>query len=76
MTETEWKDIFGDNLASYLKDRGWTQLKLSKYTGISTTVINDYINKRKAPSVFAIINMADALDIDIGEFIYSDETID
>lgn len=76
MTETEWKDIFGDNLASHLKDRGWTQLKLSKYTGISTTVINDYINKRKAPSVFAIINMADALDIDIGDFIYFDETID
>lgn len=76
MTMTEWKEIFGSNLVALLKEKGMTQSQLAKDTGLSTSRISDYINGYSAPSVFAIINMAYALDIDVGEFVDFEENID
>lgn len=75
MTESEWKDIFGDNLMSILKEKGWTQSMLSSYTDISKSMINDYINKKRVPTLFAAIKIADALSIGLEELAYFDETV-
>lgn len=75
MTQTEWKEIFGRNLFDILKDRGMSQGQLARDTGLSVSRVSDYINGNATPSVFAIINMAYALDIDIGEFVDFGETI-
>lgn len=69
MTQGSWKNIFGDNLASILEEKGMSQNQLAKDSGISTGMISDYINKFAAPSVFAVINMAYALDIEIDELV-------
>lgn len=75
MTQLEWRDIFGDNLASILEEKGMTQVRLSRLSEVSTSAISDYISKRSTPSLFAVINMADALGIDLNEFIYFDEQV-
>lgn len=75
MTQEEWKDTFGDNLASILQEQGMTQNELAKATGLSTSRISDYIHGYSAPSIFAIINMAYVLELDIGEFVDFGETV-
>lgn len=75
MTSDEWKDIFGDNLASLLDDRMMTRSELAKYSGVSTAMISDYINKRSVPGLFAAINMAYALDVSLEELVDFEEPI-
>ena len=76
MTQTEWKDVFGDNLASILRERGMSQLRLARDSGVSTAMISDYINKRSVPGLFAAINIAYALDMGIDELVDFDESIE
>lgn len=75
MTQIEWKNIFGDNLAAILEEKGISQARLARDAGMSVSRINDYINKNATPSIFAIINIAYALDIDVGELVDFDERI-
>ena len=75
MTQSEWKEIFGGNLVDILKDRNMSQGQLAREAGLSVSRISDYINGNATPSIFAIINMAYALDIDVGEFVDFGETI-
>lgn len=69
MTEKEWLDLFGDNLVSLLKETGMTQRELADASYLTEGAISSYVNKRKIPSIKAIINMAIAFDIDVSEFI-------
>lgn len=75
MTQREWQHIFADNLDSILLEKGMNQSQLARDAGLSVSRISDYINKRAVPSVFAIINMAYALDMSIDELIDFDERI-
>lgn len=76
MTQSEWKNIFGDNLATILREQNITQSQLAKRSGVSTAMISDYINKRSIPGLMAAINMAHALEVDLTEFAYFDDSID
>jgi transcriptional regulator with XRE-family HTH domain len=69
MTQHEWRETFGDNLDDILQEKGVTQAQLARDTGISVGRISEYINRRSTPSIFAIINMAYALDMDVGELV-------
>lgn len=69
MTQDEWKIIFGENLDSILKDRNMSQKELAKMCDISQGMISDYINGFRAPNIFAIINIAYVLDVDIDELV-------
>ena len=75
MTLEEWKDIFGDNLASILDEREMTQSRLARLSGVSTAMISDYINKRSVPGLMAAINMAYALDVRLEELVDFEEPI-
>lgn len=76
MTQGEWKDTFGDNLSALLRERGFTQKQLAKDSGVSEGMISDYINKFTAPSVFAAINLAYAMDVDVDDLLDFDEMIE
>lgn len=69
MTQSEWKQIFGNNLIDILKDCDMSQAQLARDAGLSVSRISDYINGNATPSIFALINMAYTLDLDLGEFI-------
>ena len=76
MTQEEWKETFGNTLASILQEQCMTQNELAKATGLSSSRISDYIHGYSAPSIFAIINMAYVLELDIGEFVDFEESIE
>ena len=69
MTQDEWKFTFGENLDSILKDRNMSQKELAKMCDISQGMISDYTNGFRAPNIFAIINIAYVLDVDIDELV-------
>jgi transcriptional regulator with XRE-family HTH domain len=76
MTEVEWINIFGDNLADMLHDANMTQQELADATGLSKATINAYIHKRKAPGLKAIINIAYVLNCSVDELIDFEEMIE
>ena len=69
MTQEEWKNIFGNNLSTVLREKRMTQSQLAKDSGVSMGMISDYINKRSVPGIFAAINIAYALDMDLNDLI-------
>ena len=75
MTQKEWKEIFSGNLADILKERGLSQSKLARDSGLSVSRINDYISGNVTPSIFAVINLAYALDMSVSELVDFDEPI-
>jgi transcriptional regulator with XRE-family HTH domain len=76
MTLKEWTDNFADNLTELMGDRNMSQLELSRCSGISVGSISSYVNKQSLPGVKAIINLACALDVDVGDLIDFGDTID
>ena len=75
MTQYEWKHIFSSNLLGLLKEKDMSQIQLSRDSGVSPAMISDYINERSVPGIFAVINMAYALDVEVSELIDFDERI-
>ena len=69
MTRGQWRSVFGDNLASILKEQGMSQNELAKASGLTSGMISDYINKFATPNVFAIVNIAYVLDVDIDDLV-------
>ena len=62
MSQQEWLDIFGDNLANILEEQRISQKELSRLTGLSESTISKYINKLQMPTVRAIIHISYALN--------------
>lgn len=62
MSQQEWLDVFGDNLASILEEQQISQKELSRLTGLSESTISRYINKLQMPNMRAIINISYALN--------------
>lgn len=75
MTETEWLDIFGDNLKSILEERQMTQSELANVLGVETRTLNRYIMKQRIPTIKNVINIAYALDCSLDELIDFGDTI-
>lgn len=69
MTEQQWLDIFGDNLAYMLEQAWMTQEELAEETGLSRGTISRYINKKRMPTVKALVNISYALDCDMNDLI-------
>lgn len=76
MTEAEWLNIFGANLAFYLEQSGMNQRDLAMRTGLSESAISNYIHKIRFPTVKAVINIANAFGIEMDELIPCDGVID
>lgn len=76
MTQTEWKRIFANNLTDILIEKGMSQRQLAVDSGVSNAAISEYMNEIRMPSLAAAINMAYALDMDIGELVDFDERLE
>ena len=61
-------DIFRQPKRHYGRAR-INQITLAKDSGLSQSSINQYLNKKRVPSIRAIINMTYALGIDMSDFI-------
>ena len=69
MTQKEWSDIFASNLNDILEEKGMSQAQLARDAELSKSRVNDYINGNAVPTAAALINMAYALDMDLGDFM-------
>lgn len=61
------KPIFADNLYRIRKERKLTQAELAEQAKVSTTIISDYENARKSPSIGYALSIAEALDTSLDE---------
>ena len=75
MTQLEWRNIFANNLIGILEERGMSQAQLARDASLSVSRISDYINMNATPTIFAIINMAYALDMEVDELVDFDKRI-
>ena len=69
MIESEWMDMFAEELIAALQDRNMTQRELADAAGLAESCISDYVHRRKMPGVRAVINISYALDMEVGELI-------
>lgn len=76
MTQETWKRIFANNLVDILEEKGMSQRQLAKDSGVSAAMISDYINGIRMPGLAAAINIAYALDMDVGELVDFDERVE
>ena len=75
MTQLEWRNVFANNLLCILREKGMSQAQLARDSGLSVSRISEYINMIATPTIFAIINIAYALDMDIDELVDFDSRI-
>lgn len=75
MTEQDWRDEFGRNLASLLYEAGLTQKNLAEMSGITESDISRYIGGTQTPSATAIVNLAYVLRCDCDDLIDFDERV-
>ena len=69
MTQEQWKRTFANNLLDILEEKGMSQRQLAIDSGVSTSMISDYINGLRMPGLASAINMAYALDMEVGELV-------
>lgn len=69
MSEMEWLGVFSGNLRDLMNETGMTQEELSEKTGIDRSTISRYLNKKRMPTVRAIVNLTYALNCNISDLI-------
>ena len=65
-------NILSDNLRELRKKRKISQEKLAEMANLSTTIISDYENGRKTPSIASAKRIADALGVTLDELCGND----
>lgn len=75
MTQLEWRKVFANNLLCILREKGMSQAQLARDSGLSVSRISEYVNMISTPTIFAIINIAYALDMDVDELVDFDSRI-
>ncbi len=62
---------FSFNLQERMYDKELTQKDLSKLTGISQSMISNYITRERTPSLSAALRIADALECSVYDLVES-----
>lgn len=68
MTEKDWLNNFAEQLKHFMDDRNTRSRELSKITGIDEGTLSRYRNASRMPTIRSLINIAEALELDDGEF--------
>ena len=80
MTELEWVEEFRNNLAYFMNEAGYSKADLAEEIGVSKSTVSRYLSedalKCLVPKATTIVNIAYALDCDIGDLIDFDERIE
>ena len=75
ISQDEWKRLFARRLKDILNERNMSQSALARKSGLSVSRINDYLKMKSAPTIFAAVNMANALDMKINDLISFDRFV-
>lgn len=69
MQEQEWIEKFRRNLDYILYERGYTQKDFAKALGVTQAAVSYWIDGKRAPSVYSLINMSYLLHMSIDELV-------
>lgn len=75
MKESEFIDIFSDNLRYSLQYANMTQRDFADAIGVDESTISRYLRGRIMPTAKTIVNMAYVLDCDITDLIPCEELV-
>ncbi len=70
--DTGIMNVFSDNLIEFRRKRKIKQEKLAEMADLSTTIISEYENRRKTPSITSAKKIADALGVTLDELCGND----
>ena len=65
----EWTKSFGNNLARIIFERGSTQKRIAIKSGISEGTISKYVHGEQDPSLYAAVQIANALECGIDNLV-------
>lgn len=65
----------GENLKRIRKNKGLTQEQLAKLSNLSKNAIYNYENNKRVPAIDILVEIADALGVDITDLLFEDATI-
>jgi transcriptional regulator with XRE-family HTH domain len=69
MTESDLRDIFGENLKKFRTIKGFSQAKLAEILDISPNFISEIETGKRWVSSDTLVNFAEALDVEVYEFL-------
>jgi transcriptional regulator with XRE-family HTH domain len=75
MSEMEWLQIFANNLVYYLEMHGISQNELARRSGLEQGSISRYMSATQMPGIKAVVNISNALGINVDELINFDSMI-
>lgn len=81
MTDVDWLEIFSGNLQGIMDEVGITQSELARDSGLSKSMISQYLNGKRIPTVKSIVNIIHAIpELDprdlFSDLVYFDDRID
>jgi transcriptional regulator with XRE-family HTH domain len=74
MTESDLRTILGENLKKFRTLKGFSQAKLAEILDISPNFISDIETGKRWLSSDTLVNLAEALNIDVYEFLRPQQT--
>jgi len=74
MTESDLRAILGKNLKKYRTFKGFSQATLAEILDISPNFISDIETGKRWLSSDTLVNLAEALDIEVYEFLRPQQT--
>lgn len=62
-----------DKLRKMLNNRGWTEYKMSKYSGLSESTIGNIFSRNTVPSIATLESICKAFGITLSQFFADDD---
>lgn len=72
MSEDEWKIKFTSKLADAIGESRMTQQQLAEKTGVSQSLLSNYLNGKTIPTAYRLQKIADAIHCDMKDLVMFD----
>lgn len=76
ISEVEFIDIFADNLRNIMYEMDISEGELARTTGMTRAAISRYLNKKRMPTLKALVNLSYVLCVPITDLIPTYAMID
>ena len=76
ISEVEFIDIFADNLRDIMYEMDISEGELARRTGMTRAAVSRYLNKKRMPTLKALVNLSYVLCVPITDLIPTYAMID
>lgn len=64
-----------DRIRQLMDDRGWSEYKLAKESGLSQSTISNLFNRNTSPSIPTLESICNGFGISLGQFFSTDNSV-